>query len=119
MAGHYERQRRLQTLDTARTLIVSPPNKHDVLTVEVELQAESRQATVVPVQADDNPPAGDEDAWGFENQKKTQKLKLKSKDWNPMEMAGSSMTKLMWSQMKESRKMVTKRMIRRRLGLER
>ncbi|KAK0188663.1 hypothetical protein F5146DRAFT_1002724 [Armillaria mellea] len=69
VAGHYERQRRLQILDAARSLIVSPRNKHDVLTVEVELQTESRQATVVPIQADDNPPAGDEDAWGFDDQK--------------------------------------------------
>ncbi|KAK0191785.1 hypothetical protein F5146DRAFT_1198349 [Armillaria mellea] len=42
VAGHYERQRRLQILDAARTFIVSPRNKHDVLTVEVELQTESR-----------------------------------------------------------------------------
>ncbi|SJL04032.1 uncharacterized protein ARMOST_07389 [Armillaria ostoyae] len=69
VAGHYERQRRLQILNAARTLIMSARNKHDDLTVEVELQTESRQATVVPVQADDNPPAGDEDAWGFDNQK--------------------------------------------------
>ncbi|KAK0202563.1 hypothetical protein DFS33DRAFT_910256 [Desarmillaria ectypa] len=69
VAGHYERQRRLQVLDAARTLIMSPCNKHDVLTVEVELQTASRQPTVVPVQADDNPPADDEDAWGFDNRK--------------------------------------------------
>ncbi|KAK0489171.1 Centromere/kinetochore Zw10-domain-containing protein [Armillaria novae-zelandiae] len=69
VAAHYERQRRHQILDAARTLITSPRNKYDVLTVEVELQTESRQATVVPVQADDNPPAGDEDAWGFDDQK--------------------------------------------------
>lgn len=69
VAGHYERQRRLHILDAARTLIMTPRNKRDVLTMEAELQTESRQATVVPVQADDNPPAGDEDAWGFDDQK--------------------------------------------------
>ncbi|KAK0466988.1 Centromere/kinetochore Zw10-domain-containing protein [Desarmillaria tabescens] len=69
VAGHYERRRRLQILDAARTLIMSLRNQYDVLTVEVELQTESRQPTVVPVQADDNPPAGDEDAWGFDDGK--------------------------------------------------
>ncbi|KAG7445004.1 uncharacterized protein BT62DRAFT_951320 [Guyanagaster necrorhizus] len=67
VAGHYERRRRLQILDASRVLIMSPRNKYGVLTMEVELQTESRQPTVVPVQADDSAPAGDEDAWGFDN----------------------------------------------------
>ncbi|KAJ7623164.1 hypothetical protein FB45DRAFT_752778 [Roridomyces roridus] len=67
MGGHYERQRRVQILEACRIIVLEPESAPpDRFQVEVDVPQDAMPA-VVPVQAEDE----EEDAWGFEDKKKS------------------------------------------------
>ncbi|KAJ6619858.1 hypothetical protein B0H10DRAFT_1792597 [Mycena sp. CBHHK59/15] len=65
MGGHYERQRRVQILETSRIIILAPESMPDRFYVEVDIHREAAPK-VVPVQAEEDP----DDSWGFEDEAK-------------------------------------------------
>ncbi|KAJ6591472.1 hypothetical protein DFH09DRAFT_1273408 [Mycena vulgaris] len=65
MGGHYERQRRLQILETSRIIVLAPENAPDRFLVEIDMQKD-KVPGVVPVQSEE-----DQDAsWGFGHEEK-------------------------------------------------
>ncbi|KAJ7654458.1 hypothetical protein DFH06DRAFT_1298890 [Mycena polygramma] len=74
MGGHYERQRRLQTLDTSRVIVLSPESAPDRFLVEIAIR-QDKAPEVVPVQPEEDmeekPLNGDsspaDDGWGFDD----------------------------------------------------
>ncbi|KAF7356519.1 Dsl1-C domain-containing protein [Mycena venus] len=79
MGGHYERQRRLQILDTSRVIILSPESADDRFLVEIDIrQGQDKAPEVVPVQEEDpdaswglngssSSSEAVDDGWGFED----------------------------------------------------
>ncbi|KAJ7170492.1 hypothetical protein C8R43DRAFT_981936 [Mycena crocata] len=82
MGGHYERQRRVQILETSRIIVLAPESTPDRFIVEMDIR-DDRMPEVVLVQAeedrdaswgfgDEEPPlegstAAAEDGWGFDD----------------------------------------------------
>ncbi|KAJ7130610.1 hypothetical protein C8R44DRAFT_613672 [Mycena epipterygia] len=67
LGGHYERQRRVQILETSRVIMLAPESMPDRFHVEIEIHKDKIMPEVVPVQ-----PEEDHDAsWGFEDEKRT------------------------------------------------
>ncbi|KAJ6515056.1 hypothetical protein C8R47DRAFT_1206403 [Mycena vitilis] len=74
MGGHYERQRRLQILDTSRVIVLSPESAPDRFLVEIAIR-QDKAPEVVPVQPEEDleekPLNGDsspvDDGWGFDD----------------------------------------------------
>ncbi|KAJ7696579.1 hypothetical protein B0H17DRAFT_1198090 [Mycena rosella] len=62
MGGHYERQRRVQILETSRIIILAPESAPDRFLVEVN----DKMPEVVPVQSEE----GHDASWGFEDEEK-------------------------------------------------
>ncbi|KAJ7446711.1 hypothetical protein FB451DRAFT_1291273 [Mycena latifolia] len=66
MGGHYERQRRVQILETSRIIILAPESAPDRFHVEIDIR-QGKMPEVVPVQAEEE----DHDAsWGFGDEEK-------------------------------------------------
>ncbi|KAJ7224168.1 hypothetical protein GGX14DRAFT_648787 [Mycena pura] len=61
ISGHYERQRRMQILETSRTIILAPEFVSDRFYVEIDIFQE-KTPEVVPVQEKDH----DDTSWAFE-----------------------------------------------------
>ena len=70
VSGHYERQRRLEILESSRIIIVAPENVSDSFLVEIHMSPEPGHTGVVPIQVDEEEKGDDPLAWGFEDEEK-------------------------------------------------
>ncbi|KIL69288.1 hypothetical protein M378DRAFT_157536 [Amanita muscaria Koide BX008] len=75
LGGHYERKRRIQILDLSKSVIIAPGGESDYFLEETTLAPEVAELLTPPVQdqAEDTAPTegSSEDAWGFEDDKKS------------------------------------------------
>ncbi|KAM6497121.1 hypothetical protein JOM56_007594 [Amanita muscaria] len=75
LGGHYERKRRIQILDLSKSVIIAPGGESDYFLEETTLAPEVAELLTPPVQdqAEDTVPTegSSEDAWGFEDDKKS------------------------------------------------